>query len=113
MFMINDRDFSAFTSPKGMAAVAYLGIFSTCLCYFLQTTAQQHVDSAKAAIILATESLFGTIFSVVLGYDKLTFNMVLGGIIILTSIIMTEVKLPKKKGKRAVEAQMLFDESEK
>ena len=98
MFMINDRDFSAFTSPKGMAAVAYLGIFSTCLCYFLQTTAQQHVDSAKAAIILATESLFGTIFSVVLGYDKLTFNMVLGGIIILTSIIMTEVKLPKKKG---------------
>ena len=39
--------------------------------------------------------------------------MVLGGIIILTSIIMTEVKLPKKKGKRAVEAQMLFDETEK
>ena len=62
---------------------------------------------------MATESLFGTIFSVVLGYDKLTFNMVLGGIIILTSIIMTEVKLPKKKGKRAVEAQMLFDETEK
>ncbi len=98
MFMLTDRDFSAFASPKGMAAVAYLGIFSTCLCYFLQTTAQQHVESAKAAIILATESLFGTIFSVVLGYDKLTVNMVIGGVIILTSIIMTEVKLPSKKG---------------
>ncbi len=112
MFMMNDRDFSAFTSPKGMAAVVYLGVFSTCLCYFLQTTAQQHVDSAKAAIILATESLFGTIFSVVLGYDKLSVNMVFGGIIILTSIIMTEVKIPIKKGKRTVEAQLLFEKDE-
>lgn len=64
------------------------------------------MDSAKAAIILATESLFGTIFSVVLGYDKLTVNMVIGGVIILTSIIMTEVKLPSKKG-GALQADLL------
>lgn len=113
VFMLTDRNFSAFASPKGMGAVIYLGVFSTCLCYFLQTTAQQHVDSAKAAIILATESLFGTIFSVALGYDKLTVNMVLGGVIILISILMIELKLPKKKGSNSPEAELLFEEEQK
>ena len=112
-FMLTDRNFGAFGSASGMAAVAYLGIFSTCLCYFLQTTAQQHVESAKAAIILATESLFGTVFSVILGYDKLTVNMVLGGLIILISILMTELKLPKKGEKELPEAELLFEEKEK
>lgn len=100
MFMLTDRNFTAFASPKGMAAVIYLGVFSTCLCYFLQTTAQQHVDSSKAAIILATESLFGTIFSVALGYDRLTINMVIGGMIILASIILPELQLSKKVEKK-------------
>lgn len=100
MFMLTDRNFTAFASPKGMAAVIYLGVFSTCLCYFLQTTAQQHVDSSKAAIILATESLFGTIFSVALGYDRLTINMVVGGMIILASIILPELQISKKVEKK-------------
>lgn len=100
MFMLTDRNFTAFASPKGMAAVIYLGVFSTCLCYFLQTTAQQHVDSSKAAIILATESLFGTIFSVALGYDRLTINMMVGGMIILASIILPELQLSKKVEKK-------------
>lgn len=96
VFLFTDRDFSAFLSPSGMGAIAYLGIFSTCICYFLQTTAQQHVSSSKAAIILSTESLFGTLFSVILGYDKLTSNMIVGGVIIITSILLTELKLPTK-----------------
>ena len=79
-----------------------IGIFSTCLCYFLQTTAQQHVHSAKAAIILSTESLFGTIFSVLLGYDPLSPQMVVGGIIILISITMTEIKLPFGKKEKPI-----------
>ncbi len=95
VFLITDRDFTAFACPKGMLAVIYLGVFSTCLCYFLQTTAQKNVPSAKTAIILATESLFGTFFSVLLGYDKLSVNMVAGGLIIIIAILLPEMKLPQ------------------
>ena len=101
-FLLTDGDFSSFLSSEGMGAVIYLGVFSTCLCYFLQTTAQQHVHSAKAAIILSTESLFGTIFSVLLGYDPLSPQMVVGGIIILISITMTEIKLPFGKKEKPI-----------
>ena len=98
-FLLTDGDFSSFLSSEGMGAVIYLGVFRT---YFLQTTAQQHVHSAKAAIILSTESLFGTIFSVLLGYDPLSPQMVVGGIIILISITMTEIKLPFGKKEKPI-----------
>ncbi len=87
----------------GMSAVVYLGVFSTCLCYFLQTTAQKHVNSTKAAIILSTESLFGSIFSVLLGYDPLSAQMVVGGVIILASIILPEFSFGKKEEPAVVE----------
>ena len=32
MFLLTDRDFSAFLNADGMSAVVYLGVFSTCLC---------------------------------------------------------------------------------
>ena len=103
MFLLTDRDFSAFLNADGMSAVVYLGVFSTCLCYFLQTTAQKHVNSTKAAIILSTESLFGSIFSVLLGYDPLSAQMVVGGVIILASIILPEFSFGKKEEPAVVE----------
>ena len=75
----------------GWLAILYLGIFSTCLCYFLQTTAQQYVTASKAALILCMESVFGTLFSLLFGYDSLKWTMVVGGIMILGSIVLAEL----------------------
>lgn len=83
------------SSLNGLPAVIYLGIFSTCLAFFGQTLAQKHTSPAKTAVILSTESLFGSLFSVVLGYDSLTLNLFLGGIIIIVSILMLELN-PRK-----------------
>lgn len=76
---------------QGLLPVAYLGCFSTCLCFFLQTKAQQHTSAAKASILLCTESLFGSLFSVILGMDVLTVNLLAGGAIILACVLLTEV----------------------
>lgn len=74
----------------GFGATFYLGAFSTCFCYYGQTKGQQHVEPSKSAIIMSTEGLFGTIFSVILGFEALRVNMVLGGLIILTAVLMSE-----------------------
>ncbi len=76
---------------RGLPAVIFLGLFSTCLCYFLQTLAQSWTTPAQAGVLLSTEGLFGSLFSVVLGMEPLTKNMVLGGVIILTSVVLLEV----------------------
>ncbi len=81
----------------GIPAVIYLGLFSTCLCFFLQTTAQKRVNPSKVGIILSLESLFGTLFSLLLGLEPVTVKIFIGGGIILTAVMLTEIKIPKRK----------------
>lgn len=94
-FLILDRDFSVIRPTIGVASVVYLGIFSTGVCFFLQTISQEHVSSTKASLILSLESVFGTLFSILLGYEVLKINMVLGGLMILVSIVFVEVQFKK------------------
>lgn len=96
-FLILDRDFSVIRPTIGVASVVYLGVFSTGVCFFLQTISQEHVSSTKASLILSLESVFGTMFSILLGYEVLKINMVLGGLMILASIIFVEVQFKKKR----------------
>ncbi|WP_319369949.1 DMT family transporter [uncultured Ilyobacter sp.] len=76
----------------GIFSVIYIGIFSTMLAFFIQTTAQRHTSPTKAAIILSTEALFGTIFSVIILKEIITFKMIVGGICIFLAIITAETK---------------------
>lgn len=76
---------------KAFPSVSYLAIFSSCICYYFQTTAQQHTAPSKAAIFLCTEGFFGSLFAVLLGFDPLTTTLVVGGFIIITSVILAEV----------------------
>lgn len=88
---------------KGLMAAIYLGIFSTTIAFLLQTTAQKYTTETKAAIILSTEALFGTLFSIIILSEVLTMRMVAGSILILAAIITAETKLnfiPKKMSRR-------------
>lgn len=93
----------------GLPSVVFLGIFSTCLCFFMQTSAQKRTNASKAGIILSTESLFGTIFSVALGIDPLTAKIVMGGIIIMTAVLLTEVEVSPKKWLRRLQTTTAND----
>ena len=42
------------------------------------------------------EGLFGTLFSIVLGLESLTSSIIIGGLIILLSVILMEVDIPFK-----------------
>ena len=85
---------------KGLPAVLFLGVFSTCLCYFLQTVAQKYTTPAQAGVLLSTEGLFGTMLSVILGMEALSLNMVVGGLIILLSVILQEFLSAKAAAKK-------------
>lgn len=80
---------------RGIPAALYLGLFSTLLCYLLQTWAQKYASPTKTGILLSTEGLFGTLFSVLLGFEKATVPMVVGGLIIFASVVLME--LPERK----------------
>jgi len=85
------------TLPKevgtnGILSVIYLGIFSTMIAFFLQTTAQKYTTASRTAIILSTEAIFGTLFSIMLLGEVVTFKMIIGGATIFIAIITAETK---------------------
>ena len=87
-----------FAARTGLISVLYLGILSTGLCYFLQTWAQCYVSPSRAAVILSCEGMFGSLFSVMLGYDKPTLNLLIGGIIIILSVILIQIDFKELPG---------------
>lgn len=94
MFMIVDRDFSSFLSVRGLLAVLYLAVFSTCVCYSIQTICQKFASPSKVSIIVSTEALIGSIFSVVLGFEPFTYFLLIGGVAVVLSVIIIEVGIP-------------------
>jgi len=78
---------------RGLLWSLYLGLFSTLIAFFLQTSAQKYTTSTKTAIFLSSESLFGSLFSVLLAIEPYSVFMVSGGAVILVSIILSEVNI--------------------
>lgn len=93
VFALIFEPFNATPEPVGIFAIIYLGVFSTMLAFFMQNYAQQFVSESKSAIILATESVFGALFSVLLLGEILTTYMLIGFTLVFIAIIVTETKM--------------------
>lgn len=85
---------------EGLLPLVYLGIFSTTIAYLLQTVAQKYITETKAAIILSTEALWGTVFSVIILSEVMTTKMIIGAVLILVAIIISETKFGFLKVKK-------------
>ena len=87
---------------EAVSSIVYLALFSTTLAFLFQTIAQKFTNETKAAVILSTESFWGMAFSVFLLHEVLTTRMVIGAILILCAIMISETKLAFLK-KKSVE----------
>lgn len=89
--------------------VLYLGIFSSFVSQSIQVVAQQNTDETTAAMVMTLEGVFGSTFSVIFGYDKLAWTLIVGGLLIALSLIAYEFpfaryidKIFNKKKNRAI-----------
>lgn len=83
-------------STRSLYAVLYLGIVSTTITYLLQTVSQKYVDETSSAIILSMEAVFGTLFSVWILHEAITTKMIIGSILILLAVIVSELPAKNK-----------------
>ena len=89
--------FSFSFSRSSALSILYLGIVSTTITYLLQTVSQKYVEETKAAIILSMEAVFGTIFSVILLDEQITIRMIIGSVLILLAVLISELKFNDKR----------------
>ncbi len=91
-------------SMGAILPVLYLCVFCTAGAMFLQNFGQKYTDPSVAALLLSLEAVFGSLFSVIMGREVVTFRIVGGFLVIFISIVISETKLAffKKKEKTEV-----------
>lgn len=78
-----------------LVPVITLGILSSFGAQSLQLIGQKFTDPTPAGLIMMTESVFGSVFSVMFGFEPFTMDLLFGGLLILIAIIIMQVDFRK------------------
>lgn len=79
--------------PHMISGMLYLGLLSTMVCYLLQNICQKYLPATTASLLLSTEAVFGTLFSILFLGDLFTGRMIIGCVLIFFAIVLSETKL--------------------
>jgi drug/metabolite transporter (DMT)-like permease len=77
-------------------AVVYMAVFAGALALAGQTWAQAHLPPTRSAIIMSMEPVFAAFFAVLLGGELLTPRMLVGGMLVLTAMLVVEL-VPRRR----------------
>lgn len=79
------------------SSVFQVALISTVIPYFCNVYGQKYVKTSTSAIILSLESVVGCFLSVLLLGDKLEWKFIIGAILVLVALVVSE--LPEKQRK--------------
>lgn len=75
----------------GIWRLAMVTLGGTAFAYFAQTYAQQHLNSSETALIMGCESPVGAALSLIAGLDVFSWNMFVGGLLVIAAVVLVEV----------------------
>lgn len=84
---------AAFPAPAIWPQLLYLTVFATAATLVLQSVGQSRTPPSQSAILLSLESVFGVLFSVLLGREALTLKLGFGFALIFISVLVSETQL--------------------
>jgi len=86
-----------------VSSLIYMGLAGTGICLVTQNLGQKYTTASQAAIIMSTECVFGSAFSVLLLREALGARFLAGSALIVASIIVTNIDFNtiRKNFKRA------------
>ena len=84
------------STPQDWASVVYMAVFAGAFALAGQTWAQAHLPPTRAAIIMTMEPVFAASFAVLLGGESAGVRMLVGGLLVLTAMLLVELA-PRRK----------------
>lgn len=84
-------------SAPVLGAVAFLGIFCSALAFGVQTWAQARTTPARAALLLALESVFAALLSVAVGVETLSLGEWAGGLLVVGGVLLGELPAARRE----------------
>lgn len=95
--LFEDVSLTAIPWTKVILPVLYLAVCSNFIAQSMQIVAQRYLSASTACLILMLEGVFGSVFSVLFGYEPFTMNLLIGGGLIVCSLVLSEIQIVKKK----------------
>jgi len=94
----------AFTETPSLGAISdamiplsYSGFLSMGAAYTLQILGQKKLDATPAALIMSMESVFATIFGMLLLNERLSSWEAAGCVLMFIAVILSQIPFPQKK----------------
>jgi drug/metabolite transporter (DMT)-like permease len=72
-------------------SVVYMALVAGAFAMAGQTWAQAHLPPTRTAIIMSMEPVFAALFAVLLGGEHVTARMVVGGLMVLSAMLVVEL----------------------
>lgn len=91
--------------------VGFVALIGTGFAYISQTYAQKILAPAETSLIMSTESVISALLSIVVGIDKLTWQLVVGGVLAFSAVVVAEVVPAVIKKRKAVETNSQNDDN--
>lgn len=88
---IEEGQLSNIIWSDAIVPLLYMGIICSFVCQTLQVLAQKHTSATSAGLIMMLEGFFGSVFSVAFGFESFTVQLVVGGTLIMLSIVLMEI----------------------
>ena len=79
------------STSRDWLSVTYMAVFAGALALAGQTWAQAHLAPTRTAIIMSMEPVFAAFFAVLLGGESATVRMLVGGLLVLTAMLIVEL----------------------
>lgn len=95
-FFFSDMNFIPFQSSQALTSLIVCSIFATIVAITLQAKYQKHVSLQNAALIFSLEPVFAAVFDVILRGATPKIYTLIGGVVILASILYLELLKPKQ-----------------
>jgi len=94
-------------SSRIWISLLFLGVFSTFICFTIQTVAQKYTSSSHASIIMSTESVFAAIMGVLILGEVMTKNVIVGCCMIFVAVLIIEldIKLFRKNKSEVISVE--------
>ncbi len=93
----------ALNEPVGLSiaevnvkVLLFTGIVPSALCFLGQNIGIKYTSEAKGSLILATESLWGALFAIILLNETFSINMIYGTVLMIVAIFIDEINFKRE-----------------
>lgn len=82
---------------RNILLVLFLAIFCTALCWITRTYAVKNISATTIAVMNPMSAVIATSIAIGLGQDHFSFNLLIGALIIVASILISSLYQARKK----------------